>query len=101
MGHIFTDLYSEIPMVGASGDISVILGGYLILFPFTREKILVFLELLITIIRIPAIILVIIWILIQVFNGIVSDDSGIAWFAHIGGFVAGMLLILPFHSMKH
>ena len=101
MSHIFTDLYSEIPMVGASGAISVILGGYLILFPFTRVKTLVFLELLITIIRIPAIILLIIWILIRVFNVIVSDDSGIAWFAHIGGFIAGMLLILPFHSMKH
>ena len=75
MSHIFTGLYSEIPMVGASGAISVILGGYLILF--------------------------ITWIRIQVFSGIVTDDSGIAWFAHIGGFVAGMLLILPFHSIKH
>ena len=77
-------------MVGANGSISVILGGYLILFPFTRVKTLVCLELLITIIRIPTIILLIIWILIQVFNRIVGDDSRIAWFAHIGGFVAGM-----------
>ena len=44
MGHIFTDLYSEIPMVGTSVAISVILGGYLILFPFTRVKTLVFLN---------------------------------------------------------
>ena len=101
IGHIVTDLHSEIPMVGASGAISGILGGYLILFPFTRVKTLVFLGFLITIIRIPAIILLIIWILIQIFSGIVTDDSGIAWFAHIGGFVAGMLLILPFHSIKH
>ena len=96
IGHIVTDLHSEIPMVGASGAISGILGGYLILFPFTRVKTLVFLGFLITIIRIPAIILLIIWILIQIFSGIVTDDSGIAWFAHIGGFVAGMLLILAF-----
>ena len=64
IGHIFTDLHSKIPMVGASGVISGILGGYLILFPFTRVKTLVFLGFLITIIHIPAIILIITWIII-------------------------------------
>ncbi len=101
VGHIFTDLQSEVPMVGASGAISGILGAYLVLFPFARVKTLVFLGFLITIIRIPAIVLLVIWILIQVFSGIVAGDGGIAWFAHIGGFITGMLLILPFQDIKH
>ena len=66
MGHIFTDLQSNIPMVGASGAISGILGAYLVLFPFARVKTLVFLGFLITIVRVPAIILLVIWILIGI-----------------------------------
>ena len=101
MGHIVTDLQSNIPMVGASGAISGILGAYLVLFPFARVKTLIFLGFLITIIRIPAIILLVVWILIQIFSGVITSDGGVAWFAHIGGFVAGMLLILPFQDIKH
>ena len=101
MGHIVTDLQSDVPMVGASGAISGILGAYLVLFPFTRVKTLVFLGFLITIVRVPAIILLVIWMLIQVFSGVVAGDGGVAWFAHIGGFIAGMLLILPFQDIKH
>jgi membrane associated rhomboid family serine protease len=100
MGHIATDLHSDIPMVGASGAISGILGAYLVLFPYARVKTLVFLGFLITIVRIPAIILLVIWMLIQVFSGVAAGDSGVAWFAHIGGFVAGMILVLPFRNMK-
>ena len=101
LGHILTDLHSDIPMVGASGAISGILGAYLVLFPFARVKTLVFLGFLITIVRIPAVILLAIWILIQIFSGVVSGDGGVAWFAHIGGFVAGMILILPFQDLKN
>lgn len=101
MGHIVTDLQSEVPMVGASGAISGILGAYLVLFPFARVKTLVFLGFLITIVRVPAIILLVIWILIQVFSGVAAGDGSVAWFAHIGGFIAGMLLILPFQDIKN
>ena len=101
MGHIFTDIQSNTPMIGASGAISGILGAYLVLFPFARVKTLIFLGFLITIVRVPAIILLVIWMLIQVFSGVVASDGGIAWFAHIGGFIAGMLLILPFQDIKH
>lgn len=101
MGHIVTDLQSDVPMVGASGAISGILGAYLVLFPFARVKTLIFLGFLITIVRVPAIILLVIWILIQVFSGVVAGDGGVAWFAHIGGFIVGMLLILPFQDIKH
>ena len=100
MGHIIIDFQSDTPMVGASGAISGILGAYLVLFPFARVKTLVFLGFFITIVRVPAIMLLVIWILIQVFSGVVSGDGGVAWFAHIGVFIAGMLLILPFHSIK-
>jgi membrane associated rhomboid family serine protease len=101
MGHILTDLQSNIPMVGASGAISGILGAYLVLFPFARVKTLVFLGFLITIIRVPAIILLLVWILIQIFSGVIAGDGSVAWFAHIGGFISGMLLILPFQKIKH
>ena len=101
IGHILTDLQSNIPMVGASGAISGILGAYLVLFPFARVKTLVFLGFLITIIRVPAIILLLIWILIQIFSGVIAGDGSVAWFAHIGGFISGMLLILPFQKIKH
>ena len=101
MGHIVTDFQSNVPMVGASGAISGILGAYLVLFPFARVKTLIFLGFLITIVRVPAIILLVIWVLIQIFSGIVAGDGGVAWFAHIGGFIAGMLLILPFQDIKH
>jgi membrane associated rhomboid family serine protease len=101
MGHILTDLQSDIPMVGASGAISGILGAYLVLYPFARVKTLIFLGFLITIIRVPAIILLLIWILIQVFSGVMAGDGSVAWFAHIGGFISGMLLILPFQKIKH
>ena len=99
--HISTDLHSEIPMVGASGAISGILGAYLILFPYAKVKTLIFLGFFITIIRIPAIVLLVIWMVIQVSSGIIASDGGVAWFAHIGGFIAGMLFILPFRSLKH
>jgi membrane associated rhomboid family serine protease len=99
--HISTDLHSEIPMVGASGAISGILGAYLILFPHAKVKTLIFLGFFITIIRIPAIVLLVIWMVIQVSSGIIASDGGVAWFAHIGGFIAGMLFILPLRSLKH
>ncbi|MBT3516645.1 MAG: rhomboid family intramembrane serine protease, partial [Nitrospina sp.] len=49
----------------------------------------------------PAIILLLVWILIQIFSGVISGDGSVAWFAHIGGFISGMLLILPFQKIKH
>ncbi|MFQ5449154.1 MAG: rhomboid family intramembrane serine protease [Nitrospinaceae bacterium] len=101
-GHIATDMESQIPMVGASGAISGVLGAYLVLFPFARVKTLVFLGFFITIIRIPALVLLGIWILIQIASGVASSagGAGVAWFAHIGGFAAGMLLILPFRRLS-
>jgi len=101
LGHIATDTSSVIPMVGASGAISGVLGAYLVLFPFARVKTLIFIVIFVTIIRIPAMALLGLWIGIQVLNGMVAPGgAGVAWFAHIGGFLAGMILILPFRKMR-
>jgi membrane associated rhomboid family serine protease len=98
--HVFMDTGSEIPMIGASGAISGVLGAYLMLFPKAKVKTLVFLGILITIVRIPAAFLLIFWLAIQILSNMASSNvgGGVAWVAHIGGFVAGMILILPFKA---
>lgn len=100
LGHIATDMNSQIPMVGASGAISGILGAYLILFPFARIKTFVFLGVFCTIARVPAIVLLLIWVGLQIWNSVATGTGGTAWFAHIGGFIAGVLLILPFKNIR-
>ena len=76
------------------------LGAYLMLFPGAKVKTLVFLGILITIGRIPAAFLLIFWLGIQLYSNMASGNvgGGVAWMAHIGGFVAGMILILPFKA---
>ena len=94
--HFIMNSRSEIPVVGASGAIAGILGAYVVMFP--RAKILTLLPVFIflEIIEIPAFIFLGIWFLYQFFLGIMSTGSygtGIAFWAHIGGFIAGILLI--------
>ena len=100
LGHIATDMDSQIPMVGASGAISGILGAYLMLFPFARIKTFIFLGIFWTIARVPAIVLLLIWIGLQIWNSVATGAGGTAWFAHMGGFIAGLLLILPFKHIR-
>lgn len=98
--HVVINPDSNIPMIGASGAIAGILGGYMVLFPKAKVKTLIFLGFFITIIRIPALVLLLLWMGLQVFNSmaISAESGGVAWFAHIGGFIAGMVLILPFKN---
>jgi len=85
---------SDIPMIGASGAISGLLGAYLLLFP--RANVVVFIF-LIGAITVPAILVLGFWFLMQIFSGVSTPvgGGGVAFWAHIGGFVAGMALI-PF-----
>ncbi len=87
---------SRVPMVGASGAVSGVLGAYLLLFPHARVLTLIPLGFFTQLVEIPALIVLGFWILIQVFNGVLTfnfEGGGVAWFAHIGGFAIGMALI--------
>ena len=89
---------SAIPMVGASGAVSGVLGAYLLLYPHARVLTLVTLGWFWRLVEIPAVIVLGFWIVVQVANGLLTfnfQGGGVAWFAHIGGFAAGMVL-LPF-----
>jgi membrane associated rhomboid family serine protease len=87
---------SEVPMIGASGAVSGVLGAYLILFPQSRVLTLVIFGFFWRLVRIPAVIVLGFWIVLQILNGLGSfgDAETVAWFAHIGGFFAGMLLLI-------
>ena len=84
---------SRVPMIGASGAIAGLLGAYLILYPTARVKTLVFLIFYITIISVPAWIILSLWFFLQLAN--VGLGGGVAWFAHIGGFLVGVALVYP------
>ncbi len=86
---------SNIPMVGASGAIAGVLGAYLMLHPRANVSCFVFLIIFIQVIRIPAFLVLGFWILGQFFNlpSSLQDEGGVAYLAHIGGFIAGMILV--------
>jgi membrane associated rhomboid family serine protease len=84
---------STIPMVGASGAIAGVMGGYLLLYPRARVKCIWILIVFITFIRVPAWLLLGLWFLSQF---AIPEGSGIAWMAHVGGFVTGLLLVKLF-----
>ena len=92
---------SAIPMVGASGAISGVMGAYIILYPRVRVHMLVFLGIFITTITVPAVFMLGYWFLLQLLGGVPAlarESGGVAFWAHTGGFVAGMLLVLVFRS---
>ncbi len=95
--HVLADPGSYIPMVGASGAIAGVMGGYLLLFPRARVDILVILVIYFRILPIPAWIMLMIWFVMQFVGGFgtPSDIGGVAYWAHAGGFVAGILLTVP------
>jgi membrane associated rhomboid family serine protease len=93
LAHIFFSGASDIPTVGASGAISGVLGGYLVLFPSNRVRVLTRGG----IVAMPAIVVLGFWIVIQLISGMGSlgvstDTGGVAYMAHVGGFVAGLAL---------
>ena len=86
---------STIPMIGASGAISGVLGAYLLLYPHARILVLVPIGFLITRVFMRAFWVLVFWFVLQVLYSVLSDADagGVAWFAHIGGFIAGMVFI--------
>jgi len=87
--------FSQVPMVGASGAISAVMGAYFVLFPHSRIVSLVFFLFFFTLVEIPAFIYLFFWFLIQLFNGLISTAlpvSSVAWWAHAGGFIFGMVI---------
>jgi membrane associated rhomboid family serine protease len=90
---------SAIPMVGASGAISGVMGAYIMLYPRVRVHMLIFLGFFITTVVVPAYVMLGYWFLIQILGGlptIGSEEGGVAFWAHAGGFVAGAVLIHVF-----
>jgi membrane associated rhomboid family serine protease len=105
LANVVASPFSPVPTVGASGAIAGVMGAYLIKFPRARIVTLVFIIVFLTTLDIPAAFLLLYWFAIQFFNGFGSIGGGsqvargdVAWFAHIGGFIAGMLLILVMPS---
>src|SRR4051794_13939295 len=100
--YVLVDPTSAVPAVGASGAISAVMGAYVILYPRARIQSLVFLGFFYQLIAVPAILVLGFWFGLQLIDGFASLGAttelggGVAFFAHIGGFVAGMLLALPF-----
>ena len=97
---------SRVPLVGASGAVSGLLAAYIVLFPHGKIQTLVFLGIFVTTVMVPAWIMIGYWILIQVISGVGSlsmideQTGGVAFFAHIGGFVAGLALVWFFRDRR-
>jgi membrane associated rhomboid family serine protease len=91
------DPASTIPMVGASGAIAGIMGGYLLMFPKARVDVLIFIVIFVRIVPLPAWIMLGFWFGLQLFSGWVTptDGGGVAYLAHVGGFLAGLVLTFP------
>ena len=98
--HVLVNASSPVPTVGASGAIAGVMGAYLIKFPRARIVTLVPIIIFITTVDIPAAFLLLYWFAIQFFSGVGSvgysqaSSGDVAWFAHIGGFLAGMALVM-------
>ena len=107
LAHALFSPGSRIPAIGASGAIAGVLGAYLILFPHARVLTVIPIFFFITLRELPAVILLGLWFVLQLFSGVGSlgvtdaqDLGGVAYFAHIGGFVAGLVLIAVLGGLR-
>jgi membrane associated rhomboid family serine protease len=105
---VAVDPSAAVPTVGASGAIAGVLGGYAVLYPRARVITVVFIVIFFTIIELPAMLVLGFWILTQLFLGandlgsqVVGDSGGVAYFAHIGGFLFGLVFIRLFANRVH
>ena len=102
---VVSDADSTLPTVGASGAIAAVLGGYALLYPRARVVTFIFIIIIFTVIELPALVVLGLWFLMQLLPAfsepLGGGQGGIAYFAHIGGFVVGMVLIKLFADRVH
>lgn len=96
IAHFLIDPVSTIPAIGASGAISGVMGAYMVMFPFSRVR--VFYRFFM--VRLPAIVYLGFWFLLQLLESMLPGYTGIAYWAHIGGFLAGMVVALFFRKKR-
>lgn len=98
LGQVLVDPASQVPMIGASGAISGVLGAYLLLYPHVEVETLVILGYFVRLVRMPALVVLGLWIVLQLFSGLaalgMNASGGVAFFAHVGGFATGLVLVL-------
>ena len=96
--HYLTGPTTGVPVIGASGAIAGIMGGYFVLFPRARVLTLIPIFIFIQFVTIPAVVFLLLWFLMQLVNGLVAGAAqaggGVAWWAHVGGFIAGAAVML-------
>jgi membrane associated rhomboid family serine protease len=106
MAHVAFNMDSRVPSIGASGAIAGVMGAYVVKFPHSRITTLVPITIFLTTVDIPAYFILLYWFVIQFFSGVGSvghshlSQGGVAWFAHVGGFLAGVALILVMRTEK-
>lgn len=93
LAFVLTEPAATMPMIGASGAIAAVLGAYFLLYPRANVVVLIWFFFFVNFVRVPAVLMLGIWFFFQVLG---VGGSGVAWMAHIGGFVAGLLLIRLF-----
>lgn len=102
LAHVWSDPVSQVPTVGASGAIAAVLGAYIVLFPRSRVLTLIPIFFFFSVFEIPAVVYLGFWFLLQLLNGAFAltantfQSGGVAWWAHIGGFLAGAILVWVF-----
>ncbi len=102
LAQVYVDPTSTTPAIGASGAIAGVLGAYLVFYPTARINTLLILGYFIKMQAMPAVLVLGFWIVMQVFSGFLSlgADAGVAYWAHIGGFVSGMVIAVPFRGRR-
>lgn len=97
--HILTNAESEIPTIGASGAIAGVLGGYMMLYPYARVVVVIPILFFWDVMKLPALFVLGFWFITQLFQGTLAlsvettATGGVAWWAHIGGFIFGMIIV--------
>ncbi len=97
LAHSVVTLFAEVPMVGASGAIAGVMGAYFVMFKYAKIRALVPIFIIFTVVDLPAVLFIGIWFVFQLLSaiGTIGGATGIAFMAHVGGFLAGYLMARP------